>query len=189
MPSGREEPSWEPSPGLEKSTPQLLGCSTGRGGGGASLPPGDASPGPWTPEKKQTNKKKRREANFYASVVVKVSFLPYFLFFFGGDAFSAPLCPVLSLGQKVPWRAGGVWLLLLCLAVAWDAEGDAELAPYQFCLPGREGGRNGRRERFLGQALRNSICRAGWEFRAQLCLLCLQFTALPWQLLGLKVGF
>lgn len=47
----------------------------------------------------------------------------------------------LSLGQNLSWRAGGVLLLLLCLAVAWDAEGEQPV-PYQFSASrgGREGG-------------------------------------------------
>lgn len=64
MPSGWEEPSWEPSPGLEKSTPQLLGCSTGQGG--IPSPRGCQS---WPLD---CRNKKRTEANFCASVVVKV---------------------------------------------------------------------------------------------------------------------
>lgn len=57
-----------------KNLPRAAG--TQHRAGWASLPPGAASPGPWTAGKK-------RKANFCASVAVKVSFLPSFLFFWG----------------------------------------------------------------------------------------------------------
>lgn len=72
---GWEEPSWEPSPGLEKSTPSCWDAAQGRVG----IP----SPGSCQSWPLDSRKKKKREANFCASVAVKVSFLPSFLVFWG----------------------------------------------------------------------------------------------------------
>lgn len=137
----REEPSWEPSPGLEKSTLQLLGCSTGQGGH------------PF-PQQLPGKKKKREEkpisarpwwwkCHFYC---LSFLFLPFsFFFFFFGDVLSLSLRSVPQPWPK-PWRAGEV--LLLCLGMFLISS---------VSLGWRDGGREG----FLGQALCNSICRAG----------------------------
>lgn len=94
--------------------------------GWASLPPGTAAPGPWTAEEK-------REANFCASVAVKVSFLPSFLIF--GDALSPLLFPVPQPGPK---PASESWQ-----GVVWDAEPRAARSLSVLCLLGREGREEG----------------------------------------------
>lgn len=123
---GWEEPSWEPSPGLEKSTPSCWDAAQGRVG----IP----SPGSCQSWPLDSRKKKKREANFCASVAVKVSFLPSFLFFLGMLYlhFSSLF---LSLGQNLPRRAGGVLLGML---------NQEQPVPYQFSVS--RGGRKGREE-------------------------------------------
>lgn len=143
MPSGREEPSWEPSPGLEKSTPQLLGCSTGQGGHPFPQELPVLAPG--------HQEKKRGEANFCASVVVKVSFLLSFGFFVGGCLISTSLPCSSALAKTCPGELVGfcfccsAWLLLGMLKES-SSFLISSVSPW-------EGGRDGRREGFLGQTL------------------------------------
>lgn len=126
--------------------------------GWASLPPGTAAPGPWTAEEK-------REANFCASVAVKVSFLPSFLIF--GDALSPLLFPVPQPGPK---PASESWQ-----GVVWDAEPRAARSLSVLCLPGREGGTRGGRG-LLAKPFATAFAEPGGNsglssaFSSQLCL-------------------
>lgn len=112
-------------------------CWDAAQGRGASLPPGAASPGPWTAEKK---KKREGKANFCASVLVKVSFLPSFLFL-GGCYISTSLPCSSALAKTCPGELVGccfccsAWLLLGMLK---------ESSPFLISsLPPGEGGREG----------------------------------------------
>lgn len=87
--SGWEKPSWEPSPGLEKSTPKLLGRSSLQG----------KHPRPWdlaVLSLKQHQNKTKKKWNFCEYVVVKVSFLSYFPFFGGWGWFNSTSLPCSS---------------------------------------------------------------------------------------------
>lgn len=97
-----------------------------------------------------------------------------------GDALSPPLCPV---PQPWPKRAPDCWWGVACAAASLGMlqEVLSSFLISSVSLGRMEGGRGS-----LAKPFASSISRAGWEFRAQLCL---QSTAFPWQLLGLKVGF
>lgn len=167
---GWEEPSWEPSPGLEKSTPSCWDAAQGRVG----IP----SPGSCQSWPLDSRKKKKREANFCASVAVKVSFLPSFLVFLGMLYlhFSSLF---LSLGQNLPRRAGGVLLGML---------NQEQPVPYQFSVS--RGGREGPKKEGVpwpNPLQQRPQSRVGIQGSALPALPSVHGFALA--TLGLKVGF
>lgn len=155
-----EKPSWEPSPGLEKSTVKLLGRSTSQG------------KHPWLQDlpvlslKWQKGKKE-----------VKV---PVLFFLEGGWVYLHFFALFLSLGQKLPWGIYGVLPPLLYFTVAWDAKQDLTHFLSALFLPGREG------PCFLAKPFATGFAELPANSRDQLCALYLQLMVLSWQLYGWK---
>lgn len=158
--SGWEEPSWEPSPGLEKSTPNCWDAAQGRVG----IPsPGNCRSWPLD--------SRREKRSWFLCVRGSESVISSFFSDFWGCFIST------SFPCSSAWAKTCLGELAGCCLGCWTKSSPFLISSLS---PG-EGGRDARREGAPGQTLCNSVCRAGWEFRAQLCF---QFTALPWQLRG-----
>lgn len=123
-------------------------CWDAAQGRGASLPPRAASPGPWTPEKKE------RRSQFLCvrgGESVISSFFWFFFFFVGGCFISTSLPCSSALAKTCPGELVGfffccsAWLLLGMLKES-SSFLISSVSPW-------EGGRDGRREGFPGQTL------------------------------------
>lgn len=114
-----EKPSWEPSLGLEKSTPKLLALSALQG------------EHPWSQNLSVLSLKwrgggGRGKLNFCEYMVVKLSSILSWVFW--GMVYLCAYALFLRLGQNLPWRTDWLLLLLLCLAVASGATQDLFLS-------------------------------------------------------------
>lgn len=122
---GWEEPSWEPSPGLEKSTPSCWDAAQGRVG----------IPSPWElPVLAPGQQEKKEKRSQFLCVRGGESVISSFFSGFLGMLYLHFSSLFLSLGQNLPRRAGGVLLGML---------NQEQPVPYQFSVSrgGREGPR------------------------------------------------
>lgn len=151
--SGWEKPSWEPSPGLEKSTPKLLGRSSLQG------------KHPWPRDlavlslKQHQNKKKKVKFLWVRGGESVISFL---FSFFGGDGLALLHCPV-----PQPWPETSLknwWGVTSAALPCCCSRCLTRLTCFLsvLFLPRREGISS--RPMLLGKTLCNSICRAVCEF-------------------------
>lgn len=119
---GWEEPSWEPSPGLEKSTPSCWDAAQGRVG----------IPSPWElPVLAPGQQEKKEKRSQFLCVRGGESVISSFFSGFLGMLYLHFSSLFLSLGQNLPRRAGGVLL-------------QEQPVPYQFSVS--RGGREGHEE-------------------------------------------
>lgn len=167
--SAWEKPSWEPSLGLEKSTPKLLGLSALQGDQ------------PWCQSLSVLSLKWRAggKLNFCEYLVVKLSSVPSWGFW--GMVYLYIHALFLSLGQNLPWRMD--WLL--CLGVAWDAKQDLFLI--SSLSPGREGASSC--PTLPGKTFCSSICRAVCEFERSVLRALPSVHAIIFATMWLKVDY